>query len=99
MRGYRVVRKWGWDCHGLPLENQIEKELGLKDKKAIEEIGVDGFNKAARDSVLRYADDWRRIIPRMGRWVDMELDYKTMDTEYPESGRWVFNTDYEQGLI
>ena len=67
MRGYRVVRKWGWDCHGLPLENQIEEELGLKDKKAIEGIGIDVFNKAARDSVLRYVDDWKEIIPRMGR--------------------------------
>ena len=99
MRGYRVVRKWGWDCHGLPLENQIEEELGLKDKKAIEGIGIDVFNKAARDSVLRYVDDWKEIIPRMGRWVDMESGYKTMDAAYTESVWWVFKTLFDKGLI
>ena len=99
MQGYRVIRKWGWDCHGLPLENQIEKELGLKDKKAIEEIGVDVFNKAARDSVLRYAGDWKKIVPRMGRWVDMETDYKTMDASYTESVWWVFKTLSDKKLV
>jgi len=80
MRGYRVRRRWGWDCHGLPLENIIEKELGIRTKRDIEEMGVAKFNEAARGAVLRYADEWKRIIPRIGRWVDMEDDYKTMDT-------------------
>jgi len=99
MRGYRVARRWGWDCHGLPLENLIEKELNLKTKKDIEELGIEKFNKAARDSVLRYADDWKKIIPRMGRWVDMDNDYKTMDTSYTESVWWVFKTLYDKDFI
>lgn len=99
MRGKSVFRRWGWDCHGLPLENIIEKELGLKTKKDIEELGIDKFNQSARDSVLRYAEDWKRVIPRMGRWVDMENDYKTMDTTYTESVWWAFKTLYDKGLI
>ncbi|MCW9054846.1 MAG: class I tRNA ligase family protein [Candidatus Pacebacteria bacterium] len=99
MRGHRVVRKWGWDCHGLPLENEIEKELGLTTKRDIESLGIAKFNEAARDAVLRYADDWKKIIPRMGRWVDMESDYKTMDTSYTESVWWVFKTLYDKKSI
>src|SRR3990167_7025296 len=72
MRGYRVPRKWGWDCHGLPVEYEIEKELNLKSKKDIEKFGIEKFNQTSRQSVLRYADEWRKIIPRIGRWVDMK---------------------------
>ena len=92
MQGYNVPRKWGWDCHGLPIENLIEKELGLKDKKAIEEYGIDKFNKAAKDSVFRYDVDWKRIVKRVGRWIDMENDYHTMDSSYTESVWWSFKT-------
>jgi len=99
MRGYRVRRRWGWDCHGLPLEAQIEKELGLTSKRDIEALGVDKFNQAARDAVLRYADDWRRIVPRMGRWVDMERDYRTMDADYTETVWHIFKTLYDKKLI
>ncbi len=99
MQGYHVRRQWGWDCHGLPLENLVEKELGLKTKKEIEEYGIGNFNKKAKDSVLRYADDWRRIIPRTGRFVDMSQDYRTMDFSYTESVWWVFKTLYDKGLI
>jgi len=99
MNGYRVRRKWGWDCHGLPLENLIEKRLGLSNKRDIEEYGIQNFNEAARGAVLEYADDWRRIIPRMGRFVDMEDDYKTMDSSYTESVWWVFKTLHEKGLV
>ncbi len=99
MRGYRVPRRWGWDCHGLPLENEIEKELGLKTKRDIESYGVGAFNAKARGNVLRYANDWKRIIPRMGRWVDMERDYKTMDAPYTESVWWSFKTLHDKGLI
>lgn len=90
MRGFRVLRRWGWDCHGLPIENLIEQELGLKNKKDIEELGVETFNTAARDSVLRYADEWKKTVPRFGRWVDMEDDYRTMDPAYTESVWWIF---------
>ncbi len=99
MNGYRVRRKWGWDCHGLPLENLIEKKLGLATKRDIEEYGVKNFNEAARDAVMEYADDWKQIIPRMGRWADMEDDYKTMDSTYTESVWWVFKQLHEKGLV
>lgn len=99
MRGFRVERRWGWDCHGLPLENIIEAELGIKTKREIEELGVAKFNEAARNAVLRYAEDWKRIIPRLGRWVDMEDDYKTMDTTYTESVWWSFKNLFDRGLI
>ncbi len=99
MQGYHVARRWGWDCHGLPVENLIERELGLKSKKDIIDYGVEKFNAAAEESVLRYADDWRKVIPRIGRWVDMEDDYRTMDAGYTQSVWWVFNTLYEKGLI
>ena len=98
MKGYSVRRKWGWDCHGLPIENMIEKEIGLNSKKEIEEYGIDRFNKAAMESVLRYDKEWKEIIPRMGRWVDMENDYKTMDWTYTESVWWVWKTLYDKKL-
>ncbi|MCB9810610.1 MAG: class I tRNA ligase family protein [Candidatus Nomurabacteria bacterium] len=99
MNGYRVRRQWGWDCHGLPLENLIEKKLGLANKKDIEDYGIKNFNEAAREAVLEYADDWRQIIPRLGRFVDMENDYKTMDSNYTESVWWVFKQLHEKGLV
>ena len=99
MQGYRVPRQWGWDCHGLPLENQIEQELGFKTKRDIEQYGIEKFNTAAKNAVLRYAADWRRIIPRVGRWADMEHDYKTMDATYTESVWWAFKNLYDKGLI
>jgi isoleucyl-tRNA synthetase len=99
MNGFRVKRRWGWDCHGLPLENLIEKKLGLSNKKDIEDFGIKNFNEAAREAVLEYADDWKRIIPRLGRWVDMENDYKTMDSTYTESVWAVFKMLDEKGLV
>ncbi|MFH0846389.1 MAG: class I tRNA ligase family protein [Patescibacteria group bacterium] len=99
MKGKRVKRMWGWDCHGLPLENIIEGELGLKDKKEIEDYGIEKFNEAANSKVLRYAGDWEKIIPRMGRWVDMTVPYRTMDTSYSESVWWSFKNIFDKGLI
>lgn len=99
MQGYRVERTWGWDCHGLPLENLIEKKLGLATKRDIEEYGVKNFNEAARGAVMEYADDWRKIIPRMGRWADMDDDYRTMDANYTESVWWVFSELHKKGLV
>lgn len=99
MNGYRVRRKWGWDCHGLPLENLIEKKLGLSNKRDIEDYGIKNFNEAARAAVMEYADDWKEIIPRMGRWCDMDDDYKTMDSTYTESVWWVFKQLHEKGLV
>jgi isoleucyl-tRNA synthetase len=99
MRGLKVSRRWGWDCHGLPVENIIEKELSLGSKKDIETYGVEKFNKYARDIVFRYADEWKKIIPRSGRWVDMENDYRTMDPTYTESVWWAFKNLYDKGLV
>lgn len=99
MNGKRVVRKWGWDCHGLPLENIIEKRLGLATKRDIEEMGVKKFNEAARGAVMEYADYWKEVVPRMGRFVDMEHDYKTMDSSYTESVWWSFSELNKKGLV
>lgn len=99
MQGYRVRRQWGWDCHGLPVENLIEKKLGLATKRDIEVYGIKNFNEAAREAVLEYADDWRKVVPRMGRFVDMEHDYKTMDSTYTESVWWVFKALHDKGLV
>ena len=99
MKGYRVPRKWGWDCHGLPVEQVVEKELNLGDKKEIEKFGIEKFNKEAKKIVLRDTSDWKKIIPRIGRFVDMEADYRTMDSSYTESVWWVFKSLYEKGLI
>ena len=99
MKGYRVERKWGWDCHGLPIENIVEKELGTKRKKDIEEIGVEKFNALCRAKVLTYADEWEQVITRLGRWVDMKNPYRTMDLDFMESVWWVFKTLWDKDLI
>jgi isoleucyl-tRNA synthetase len=99
MKGYRVERKWGWDCHGLPIENLVEKELGFKNKKEVVEYGVDKFNEACRAKVLQYSEDWKQYIERFGRFVDMEKPYFTMSREYMESVWWVFKALWEKGLI
>jgi isoleucyl-tRNA synthetase len=99
MRGYHVERKWGWDCHGLPIENIVEEELGLKHKKDIEAIGIYKFNETARSKVLTYAEEWEKTIERLGRWADMKNAYKTMDLDFMESVWWVFKQLWEKGLI
>ncbi len=99
MKGKHVLRRWGWDCHGLPIENLIEKELGLSSKKDIETLGIEKFNLAARNAVLRYADEWKKIIPRSGRWVEMENSYLTMDPTYTESVWWSFKTLHDKGFV
>ena len=99
MRGKHVRRKWGWDCHGLPIENLVEKKFGLNNKKDIEDFGVGKFNEAARDSVLTYDKDWKEIVPRFGRFIDMEDSYKTMDWQYSESIWWAFKDLYDKNLI
>jgi len=99
MRGYYVERKWGWDCHGLPIENIVEKEMGSQKKKDIEKLGVDKFNEMCRSKVLGYVDEWKKIIGRIGRWADMENAYKTMDLSYMESIWWVFKELWDKNLI
>lgn len=99
MRGYFVERKWGWDCHGLPIENIVEKEFGSKSKKDVEAMGVETFNAMCRSKVLGYVDEWRRVIRRVGRWADIDDAYKTMDPEFMESVWWVFKELWNKGLI
>ncbi len=99
MRGYRVERVWGWDCHGLPIENIVEKEMGTKTKKEIEAMGVAEFNERCRSKVLGYVADWKKIVRRLGRWVDMDNAYVTMSRDYMESVWWVFKQLWDKGLI
>lgn len=99
MRGKHVPRRFGWDCHGLPVENLIEKELGINSKHEIEAYGIDKFNEKCKASVLKYTAEWRKTITRMGRWVDFDDDYKTMSSDYMESIWWVAKSLWEKGLI
>ncbi|HWP61724.1 MAG TPA: isoleucine--tRNA ligase [Candidatus Paceibacterota bacterium] len=99
MRGYRVPRQWGWDCHGLPIENIVEKELGFKHKKDIVNFGVAKFNELCRSKVLMYADEWKKVIPRIGRWADMDAPYFTMSRDFMESVWWAFKKLYDNNLV
>ena len=99
MKGYRVPRRWGWDCHGLPIENLIEKELKLHSKRHIEEHGIDKFNEACHASVFRYEQDWGKYIDRIGRWVDFKDPYMTLTADYIESVWWVFSELYKKELV
>ncbi len=100
MKGYRVERVWGWDCHGLPIENMIEKKLEIKGgKRGIEELGIQRFNDACRKEVMRLDSEWEKIIERLGRWVDFENNYKTMDTSFMESVWWGFKQLYDKNLV
>jgi isoleucyl-tRNA synthetase len=99
MKGKKVERRFGWDCHGLPVENLIEKELGLNSKTAIENYGVAKFNEACRAAVLRYVKEWRATITRLGRWVDFDHDYKTMEPDYMETIWWVMKSLWEKDYL
>jgi isoleucyl-tRNA synthetase len=99
MRGKRVDRRFGWDCHGLPAEVETERQLGLTHKSEIESMGVAEFNAACRTSVLRYTGEWERYVTRQARWVDFANDYKTLDLPYMESVMWAFKTLYDKGLV
>ncbi|HBM17016.1 MAG TPA: isoleucine--tRNA ligase [Lentisphaeria bacterium] len=99
MRGKFVDRVFGWDCHGLPVEYEMEKTLNLSGKKDIENFGIDKFNEACRSIVLRYTGEWETIVRRMGRWVDFQRGYRTMDKDYMESIWWVFKQLWDKGYI
>jgi isoleucyl-tRNA synthetase len=100
MRGFHVPRTWGWDCHGLPVETIAEKNLGLKDKSEIERtVGVAAFNAECRRIVSEFNDAWKKYINRIGRWVDMDKAYKTLDRSYMESVIWAFGEAHKKGLI
>ncbi|NVB37120.1 isoleucine--tRNA ligase [Pseudenhygromyxa sp. WMMC2535] len=99
MKGYHVERRFGWDCHGLPIESLVEDQLDVHGGAEIEALGVPEFNAACRAGVLRYTAEWRSVVQRMGRWVDFDNDYKTMDTSFMESVWWVFSQLWGKGLI
>ncbi len=99
MRGYQVPRRVGWDCHGLPVENLIEKELGIKNKKEIEKFGIEKFNQACRASVFRCVKDFEATLKRVGRWADYKNTYATLDSDYIESVWWVLKQLWEKGLV
>ncbi len=99
MRGYRVERRFGWDTHGLPVEMEVEKQLGVSGPRQIQELGVARFNAACRAMVEHTTEDWEEITTRIGRWVDFVHDYKTMDVEFMESVWWVFRQLWDRGLV
>jgi isoleucyl-tRNA synthetase len=99
MHGKYVRRRWGWDCHGMPIENIVEQKLRISGKKQIEEMGVEKFNAACRENVLAYVEEWGKMVKRMGRWTEFENSYKTMDTSYMESVWWAVKQVWEKGLI
>lgn len=99
MKGKRVIRRFGWDCHGLPVESEMEKTIGVSGHRNIVEYGVGKFNEECRSIVLRYTAEWKKAITRMGRWVDFDNGYRTMDKNYMESVWWAFKTLYDKGLI
>src|SRR5688500_16797253 len=99
MRGHPVERRFGWDCHGLPIEALAQEALGLAGTSQILALGVDAFNRQCRQMVLTYVAEWRKTVNRMGRWVDFDNDYKTMDPSFMESVWWVFKQLWDKGLI
>jgi isoleucyl-tRNA synthetase len=99
MQGYRVERKGGWDTHGLPVEIQVEKELGLSGKDDVERYGVEEFNRLCRESVFRYVEDWRAMSERLGFWIDMDNPYRTLDSSYIESVWWALKELYDKDLL
>lgn len=99
MKGFQVPRRFGWDCHGLPIENEIEKAKELSGAKAIEEFGIANFNEECRSIVLRYTSEWKKTVDRIGRWVDFDDVYRTMDLSFMESVWWVFQKLFDKGLV
>lgn len=99
MKGYCVPRRFGWDCHGLPVENEIEKSKNLSGARSIEEFGIANFNEECRKIVLRYTQEWKEVVNRMGRWVDFDRTYRTMDLNFMESVWWVFKQLFDKGLV
>eukprot|EP00758_Cryptobia_borreli_P002427 Tbor_TRINITY_DN3022_c0_g1::TRINITY_DN3022_c0_g1_i1::g.17437::m.17437/K01870/IARS, ileS; isoleucyl-tRNA synthetase len=97
--GHHVERRFGWDCHGLPIEFEIEKELGIKSSQDVMKFGIDNYNKECRKIVMRYSGEWEKIMGRAGRWINFENGYKTMNIEFMESVWWVFGELWKKELV
>ncbi|CAI9112807.1 OLC1v1013300C1 [Oldenlandia corymbosa var. corymbosa] len=99
MTGHHVTRRFGWDCHGLPVEHEIDLKLGIKTREDVLKMGIDKYNEECRAIVSRYVEEWERTVVRVGRWIDFRNDYKTMDLKFMESVWWVFGQLYEKKLV
>ncbi len=99
MKGFRIERRFGWDCHGLPIEYEIDKAFGISGRAGVEKFGIKNYNNECRNIVLRYTKEWEQTVSRVGRWVDFKNDYKTMDSTFMESVWWVFKQLWEKGLV
>lgn len=99
MKGHFVRRRWGWDCHGLPIEELIERKLGISGKKEIEKIGIKKFNETCRSMVLQYVEEWGKLVRRIARWIEFKNSYKTMDASYMESVWWAFAEMHKKKLV
>jgi isoleucyl-tRNA synthetase len=99
MRGYRVPRKAGWDSHGLPVELEVEKELGISSKQEVEEYGIAKFNQRCRESVFEYVEEWNRLTERIGFWIDLDDPYVTLDDTYIESVWWSLRRLWDSDLL
>ncbi|XP_019166023.1 PREDICTED: isoleucine--tRNA ligase, cytoplasmic [Ipomoea nil] len=99
MAGHHVTRRFGWDCHGLPVEHEIDKKLGIKSREDVIKMGIDKYNEECRGIVTRYVAEWEKTVVRMGRWIDFRDDYKTMDLKFMESVWWVFAQLFDKGLV
>jgi isoleucyl-tRNA synthetase len=97
--GHHVSRRFGWDCHGLPVEYEIDKKLGIKSRDDVLAMGIAAYNEECRAIVMRYSSEWERTVRRLGRWIDFKNDYKTLDKTYMESVWWVFKQLHEKGLV
>ena len=97
--GFHVERRFGWDTHGLPVEHQIDKNLGITSKQDVMDLGIDKYNAACREIVLKYAGEWQSIVEKMGRWIDFENGYKTMDPTFMESVWWVFGQLWKKDMV
>lgn len=97
--GHQVERRFGWDCHGLPIEFEIDKEKGIKTKQDVLAFGIGNYNEECRKIVMRYSSEWEKTVTRLGRWIDFKNDYKTMDLKFMESIWWVFSEMYKKGLV
>ena len=97
--GFHVIRRFGWDCHGLPVEYEIDKKLGIKSKSDVLNMGIGVYNEECRKIVMRYAHEWEQTITRSGRWIDFRHDYKTLDLKFMESVWWVFKTLFDKNLV
>ncbi|KAK0612809.1 tRNA synthetases class I-domain-containing protein [Bombardia bombarda] len=99
MKGFHVERRFGWDTHGLPIEHEIDKKLGISGKAAVMDMGLENYNAECRSIVMRYSEEWRHTIERLGRWIDFDNDYKTMDPTFMESEWWVFQQLFKKGAV